>query len=68
VRALKAGASGYLTTKRPGTTRYRYAKWQPAKYGPALAEELANALGMDTEKPLHETLSDREFQTCPGAR
>ena len=29
----------------------------------ALAEELANALGVDTEKPLHETLSDREFQT-----
>ncbi len=27
-----------------------------------MAEKLANEIGLDTEKPLHETLSDREYQ------
>ena len=66
VRALKAGASGYLT-KQSAPAQLVTAIRQVAagkKYvSPALAEELANALGVDTEKPLHETLSDREFQT-----
>jgi len=66
VRALKAGASGYLT-KQSAPAQLVTAIRQVAagrKYvSPALAEELANAMGVDTEKPLHETLSDREFQT-----
>jgi two-component system invasion response regulator UvrY len=66
VRALKAGASGYLT-KQSAPAQLVTAIRQVAagkKYvSAALAEELANALGEDTEQPLHETLSDREFQT-----
>lgn len=66
VRALKAGASGYLTKQSAPAqlvTAIRHVAAGKKYVSPALAEELANALGVDTEKPLHETLSDREFQT-----
>ena len=66
VRALKAGASGYLTKQSAPVqlvTAIRHVAAGKKYVSPALAEELANALGGDTEKPLHETLSDREFQT-----
>ena len=65
VRALKAGAAGYLTkesapeeliqaiTKALGGGKYVSA---------ALAEKLAFNLEADTEKLAHETLSDREYQ------
>lgn len=66
VRALKAGASGYLN-KQSAPVQLVTAIRQVAvgrKYiSAALAEELANSLGGDTEQPLHEMLSDREFQT-----
>lgn len=65
VRAIKAGAAGYLTKesapdqlvkaieKVAGGGRYVSA---------ALAERLAFDLTLDAERPLHESLSDREFQ------
>jgi two-component system, NarL family, invasion response regulator UvrY len=65
IRALRAGAAGYLTKssapnelvaairKISGGGRYITA---------ALAEKLASYLTMDLEKPLHEKLSDREYQ------
>jgi len=66
IRALKAGASGYLN-KQSAPVQLVTAIRQVAvgrKYISAtLAEELANSLGGDTEQPLHELLSDREFQT-----
>lgn len=66
IRALKAGASGYLN-KQSAPVQLVTAIRQVAvgrKYiSAALAEELANSLGGDTEQPLHELLSDREFQT-----
>jgi two-component system, NarL family, invasion response regulator UvrY len=66
VRALKAGASGYLTKQSAPeqlVTAIRHVAAGKKYVSPALAEELANAMGVDTDKPLHETLSDREFQT-----
>ena len=65
VRALRAGASGYLTKASApeellGAIR-RVS--QGRKYITAsLAEKLASYLDTDMEKPLHEHLSDREFQ------
>jgi two-component system, NarL family, invasion response regulator UvrY len=65
VRVLRAGASGYLTKesapKELVTALQKIAnggKYISAK----LAEQLADQLGDDSEKPKHETLSDREFQ------
>jgi two-component system invasion response regulator UvrY len=66
VRSLKAGASGYLTKQSAPAqlvTAIRHVAAGKKYVSPAVAEELANALGVDTERPLHETLSDREFQT-----
>ncbi|HUO44404.1 MAG TPA: response regulator transcription factor [Burkholderiales bacterium] len=66
VRALKAGASGYLT-KDSAHGQLVKAIRQVAggrKYLTAtLAEEIAQRIGDDLETPPHETLSDREFQT-----
>jgi DNA-binding NarL/FixJ family response regulator len=66
IRSLKAGAAGYLT-KQSAPTELVTAIRQVAaglKYvSPALAQELANHLGEDHAAPVHETLSDREFQT-----
>jgi len=64
-RAFKAGAAGYITKDSPRAELVkainkvigggRYAS-------PALAEKLIVDLGKDTDRPLHETLSDREFE------
>lgn len=66
VRALKAGAAGYLN-KQGAPEQLVHAIRQVAagkKYvSAAVAEELANAIGEDTEKLPHEKLSDREYQT-----
>lgn len=66
IRALKAGASGYLN-KQSAPAQLVTAIRQVAsgqKYiTPALAMELANAITTDTDRPLHTSLSDREYQT-----
>lgn len=66
IRSLKAGASGYLN-KQSAPAELVEAIRQVAsgrKYiTPALAQELANQIGEDREIALHETLSDREYQT-----
>ncbi len=66
IRAMKAGASGYLT-KQSAPSELVNALQLVAngrKYiTPSLAEEMANQIGDDPGKPLHETLSDREYQT-----
>lgn len=66
VRALKAGAAGYLN-KHSAPSQLVTAIRQVAggrKYiSPELAEELARSLGDNTEKRPHELLSDREFDT-----
>jgi len=66
VRALKAGAAGYLN-KQSAPAQLVTAIRQVAagdKYvSPAVAQELANAIGTDADQPLHASLSDREFQT-----
>lgn len=64
-RAFKAGAAGYITKDSPRAELVkainkvigggRYAS-------PALAEKLIFDLGKDTDRPLHESLSDREFE------
>lgn len=65
IRALKAGAAGYLTKDtapaellnavRKVVTGGRYLT-------PGVAERLAGYLTTDADKPLHEKLSDREYQ------
>ncbi len=66
LRALKAGAAGYLN-KQGAPEQLVHAIRQVAagkKYvSPAVAEELANAIGDDSDKLPHERLSDREYQT-----
>ncbi|MCB1963794.1 MAG: response regulator transcription factor [Rhodocyclaceae bacterium] len=66
IRALKAGAAGYLT-KQSAPDQLVTAIRQVAsgkKYVSAtLAMELADAIGEDSDRPLHEKLSDREYQT-----
>ena len=65
VRLLKAGASGYLT-KESASDELVVAinrVISGRKYiTESLAEKLASSLDYDTDKPLHELISDREFQ------
>ena len=66
IRALKAGAAGYLN-KQSAPAQLVVAIRQVAagdKYvSPAVAQELANSINTDADKPLYTTLSDREYQT-----
>jgi two-component system invasion response regulator UvrY len=65
VRALKAGASGYLTKESAPAeliTAIRKVSQGKKYVTSTLAEKLVSRLQMDTERPLHEILSDREFQ------
>ena len=65
VRAIKAGASGYIT-KDSAADQLVNAIRQIHQGGKfitrALAEQLANSVEINGFKPLHEKLSDREFQ------
>ncbi len=65
VRVLRAGASGYLT--KESAPEELIAAIKKASIGrkyvsSSLAEKLALYLETDAERPLHETLSDREYQ------
>ena len=65
VRVLKAGAAGYLTKESAPNeliTAIRRISTGRKYVSSSLAEQLAFNLERDTEKPLHETLSDREYQ------
>lgn len=65
MRALKAGASGYMTKENVPEELVKAIKkaLSGGKYiSPGLAEELAFNLEEDSGRPLHEKLSDREFQ------
>jgi two-component system, NarL family, invasion response regulator UvrY len=65
VRSLRSGASGYLTKdSAPDELIAAIRKvCSGGKYVSAsLAEKLVHKLGVDVEKPLHEALSDREYQ------
>jgi len=65
VRALRAGASGYLTkASAPDELIGAIRKVSCGrKYvSSSLAEKLAVELDIDTHKPPHATLSDREYQ------
>jgi two-component system, NarL family, invasion response regulator UvrY len=66
IRALKAGAAGYLT-KQSAPDQLVYAIRQVSSgkkfVSESLAEQLVSTLGEDMSRPLHEKLSDREFQT-----
>jgi two-component system, NarL family, invasion response regulator UvrY len=65
VRALRAGAAGYLT-KESAPEQLVEALRKIVRGGKyvsvALAERLAFALGKDDDKPPHELLSDREYE------
>lgn len=66
VRALKAGASAYVSKSAPPDTlieAIRAAADGRRFVTPELAVALAERVADDTERPLHELLSDREFQT-----
>jgi len=65
VRALKAGASGYLTKKSASDELVLAVKkiLSGKRYlSPAFAEKMMLDFESDTEKPPHENLSDRELQ------
>jgi len=65
VRAIRAGASGYLTKECAGdelVLAIRKALKGERYISGSLAEILAGDLEGDSEKPLHEILSDREYQ------
>ncbi|MGD2088867.1 MAG: response regulator transcription factor [Candidatus Aminicenantes bacterium] len=65
VRALKSGASGYLT-KDSLSDELLTAVKKVVRGGryvtAAIAEKLIDLLDDDKEQPLHKTLSDREYQ------
>lgn len=65
VRALKAGANGYVTKESANTELIKAIRkvMQGRKYvSESLAEKLAFGLESDSGRPPHEKLSDREFQ------
>ncbi len=66
IRALRAGAAGYLSKQGAPeqlVTAIRQVASGKKFVSAAVAEELANSIGEDHERPLHEKLSDREYQT-----
>ena len=64
-RVLKAGASGYMNKESAPEELIKAIRKVLAggRYvSPALAEKLAEEWGTNAGRPLHETLSDREFE------
>lgn len=65
VRALRAGASGYLTKDHSPDQLLEAIRrvYRGGKYvSPTLAEQLASQLDGDWQRAPHEVLSDREFE------
>ena len=65
VRALRSGASGYLTKESAPEELVQAVRKVVAggRYvSPKLAERLAVMIDRDAEQPLHDQLSEREFQ------
>ncbi len=65
IRAVKAGADGYLTKDAaPGDLVGAIRRLMAGgKYvSPHVAEQLVSTLGGNPDRPAHERLSDREFQ------
>ena len=65
VRALRAGASGYLTKDHSPDQLLEAIRrvYRGGKYvSPTLAEQLAKQLDGGGQRPPHELLSDREFE------
>jgi DNA-binding NarL/FixJ family response regulator len=65
VRVLKAGASGYVTKENAPNELVRAIRKvvSGGRYiSPGLAENLAFGLDAASDRPRHESLSDREFQ------
>ncbi|HOK77574.1 MAG TPA: response regulator transcription factor [Verrucomicrobiota bacterium] len=65
VRAIRSGAAGYVSKEcAPDQLVEAIRKvLSGGRYiGPKLAEKIAQYIGSDIEKPLHETLSDREYE------
>ncbi len=65
IRALKAGASGYLSKQSAAKELVNALRkiMSGGKYiSPALAEQLALEIETPSDKPLHEKLSNREFE------
>lgn len=65
LRAMRAGASGYLnkdSSAEEMLTAIRNTAGGHKHIQTSLAEKMANALENKTEGPLHNNLSDREFQ------
>ena len=66
LRALKAGAAGYLTKQSAPSqlvSAIRQVKGGRKYVTPAVAEELAMSIDRDIDLPTHHTLSIREYQT-----
>jgi DNA-binding NarL/FixJ family response regulator len=64
-RAFKAGASGYLTKDCPRSELVLAIRkvLDGGRYvSPVLAEKLVVDIGRGTDRPVHEDLSDREFE------
>ena len=65
VSLLRAGANGYISKESAPqelTTAVRKVACGGRYVSPSLAEVLAADLSRDSEKPAHETLSDREYR------
>ena len=66
VRALKAGAAGYLSKQKASrelVDAIRIVAKGKRYITPEVADALAEQVDVQVEKPPHECLSDREFQT-----
>ncbi len=66
IRAIKAGASGFLNKQSAPdelVTALREVACGRKYISAALAQELANQIGSGAARALHESLSDREYQT-----
>ena len=65
IRVIRAGASGYLNKDSASEELVKavHRVLLGKKYiTPSLAEQLADSLDQDASRPLHEHLSDREFE------